>query len=349
MFLRNEWYMAGWAAEIGDKPLARRIANEPVVLFRQTDGRAAALRDRCSHRGVPLSLGRVVEDGIECGYHGMVFDGAGTCVSIPGQETIPPAACISHYAVVERDGVIWLWLGDPAEADSSKIIDLPWHRDGTNWPHAQGYVRVEASYELLLDNLMDLTHLGYVHRDTIGSGNRADHSNAETEVHPTENGVRYTRWLLNTDPPATYLKVIPFKGKIDRWQQMELVLPAAVLLSNGGADVERKVRDGGDPTGGFQVKMLNFVTPETERSTHYFYSAANGFSQDDPQATQTLFDQVTRAFMEDKQICEAQQANLDEMPDPPLVAIKTDHARTLYSRKLAKRLEEQDRFFQGRR
>jgi vanillate O-demethylase monooxygenase subunit len=101
------------------------------------------------------------------------------------------------------------------------------------------------------------------------------------------------------------------------------------------------VREGGDRTGGFQIKMLNCVTPETERTTHYFYSTANGYSQDDPLATRALFDEVTKTFLEDKEICEAQQVNIDEMPEPPLIVIKSDRARTIYSRQLAKRLAEQ--------
>ena len=77
MFARNAWYIAAWGDELGDKPLARRICNDPIVLFRDKDGRAAALADRCCHRSAPLSLGTVVEDGIQCGYHGLIIDSAG--------------------------------------------------------------------------------------------------------------------------------------------------------------------------------------------------------------------------------------------------------------------------------
>ena len=86
MLLRNAWYIAAWADEIGgDQPLARRICNEPIVLFREGTGRVGTLTDRCCHRSAPLRMGSVVEEGIQCGYHGLVFDASGRCVRIPGQ------------------------------------------------------------------------------------------------------------------------------------------------------------------------------------------------------------------------------------------------------------------------
>jgi vanillate O-demethylase monooxygenase subunit len=106
MLLRNAWYIAAWADEIGDKPLARRICSEPIVLFRDGSGKTAALADHCCHRAAPLHLGRVVESGIQCGYHGLVFDGAGRCVTIPGQELIPQGAQVRSYRTVEKDQLV---------------------------------------------------------------------------------------------------------------------------------------------------------------------------------------------------------------------------------------------------
>src|SRR5947207_3301870 len=114
MLLRNAWYIAAWADELGASPLARRICNEPVVLFRDGDGRAAALEDRCCHRAAPLHLGAVVEGGIQCGYHGLTFDASGRCVAIPGQSRIPEEARVRPYPVVEKNQLVWLWMGDPA-------------------------------------------------------------------------------------------------------------------------------------------------------------------------------------------------------------------------------------------
>ena len=95
MLLRNAWYIAAWSDELGAQPLARRICNEPIVLFRDKENHAAALADRCCHRAAPLHLGTVIESGIQCGYHGLVFDGSGRCVMIPEQKVqyIPYATC----------------------------------------------------------------------------------------------------------------------------------------------------------------------------------------------------------------------------------------------------------------
>ena len=117
MFIRNAWYVAAWADEIGETPLARRICNEPVVLFRDRQNRVAALLDMCCHRGAPLHMGKVVEEGLQCGYHGLIFDRSGTCVSVPGQEHILERTRVRSFPVVEQDAFVWIWMGDPAKAD----------------------------------------------------------------------------------------------------------------------------------------------------------------------------------------------------------------------------------------
>jgi phenylpropionate dioxygenase-like ring-hydroxylating dioxygenase large terminal subunit len=129
MLLRNAWYIGAWADELGDKPSARRICGDPVVLFRDGSGRAAALADRCCHRAAPLHLGSLVEAGIQCGYHGLVFDATGRCVTIPGQKLIPQDAQVRSYPTVERDHLVWLWMGEATLADPAKIVDFPYHND----------------------------------------------------------------------------------------------------------------------------------------------------------------------------------------------------------------------------
>src|SRR5437667_7072837 len=129
MLLRNAWYIAAWADEVARQPLGRRICNEPIVLFRDRTNRVAALADRCCHRAAPLHMGSVVEDGIQCGYHGLVIDGSGRCVRIPGQERVPEEARVRRYPAVEKDQLVWVWLGDPAKADAARIVDFPYHND----------------------------------------------------------------------------------------------------------------------------------------------------------------------------------------------------------------------------
>ena len=91
-FLRNCWYAAAWNHEVGPEPMARTFLDEPVVLYRTGDGTSVALEDRCCHRSLPLSLGRVMGDNLQCGYHGLTYAPDGACVEVPGQSLVPPGA-----------------------------------------------------------------------------------------------------------------------------------------------------------------------------------------------------------------------------------------------------------------
>ena len=225
MLLRNAWYIAAWADELGAEPLARRICNDPVVLFRDGAGKAAALADRCCHRAAPLHLGSVVEAGIQCGYHGLVFDGAGRCVAIPGQRLIPDDARVRAYPLVEKNQLVWMWMGDPALADPAEIVDFPYHDDPAHWPNKHDVYPIKGNYMLMVDNLMDLTHLGYLHAKTVG-GNPGAHVEAEMKTTRTPTGLKFTRWMRNSVPPPSYVKAAGFQGRVDRCQEFEFVAPS---------------------------------------------------------------------------------------------------------------------------
>jgi len=155
-FLQNAWYVAAWSSELGDDPIGRYFLDQPVVMYRDSARRPVALTDRCPHRFAPLHLGRVQGDRIACGYHGLVFSSDGRCVHTPhGDNTIPAKADLRSYPVVERDGVIWIWMGNPASADPSQIIDTHFMVDPGFAPVA-GYLHVKANYQLIIDNLLDL-------------------------------------------------------------------------------------------------------------------------------------------------------------------------------------------------
>lgn len=340
MFIRNAWYVAAWADEIGDAPLARRICNEPVVLYRDAQKRVSALLDMCCHRGAPLHMGKVVQQGLQCGYHGLIFDRSGACVCVPGQDHILPRTHVRSFPVVEQDAFVWIWMGDPAKADPATIVAWPYHNDRTNWPHKHTMYPIKAAAMLMIDNLMDLTHLGYVHTSTIG-GNPSQHVEAKMETERTPRGLKFTRWMLNSVPPPTYVKAVGFQGRIDRCQQFEFIAPGSVLQWTGAGEVG--VYRGGDTSDSkLQFRLFHGLTPETETSCFYFWSSANGFRQDDPTATQQLFDQVGAAFLEDKAVVEGQQARLAELGEGGLVDIVTDAAR-LHMRRTVQRLlaEEQ--------
>jgi vanillate O-demethylase monooxygenase subunit len=341
MFLRNAWYVAAWSDEITAGPLSRRILGEAVVLFRDANGTAAALVDMCCHRGAPLHIGRLVDDGIECGYHGLVFAADGRCVKIPGQDRIPDRARVRSFPLVEQDQLLWIWMGDPARADPSQIVSWPYHNDPINWPHKHTMYPIKAAAMLMVDNLMDLTHLGYVHTSTIG-GNPSQHVEARMETERTPLGLKFTRWMLNSVPPPTYVRAVGFTGLIDRCQRFEFVAPGSVLQWTGAADAGG-YRDGDTSNSKLAFRLYHGLTPETETSCFYFWSAANGFRQDDPLATQQFFDQVAAAFLEDKTVVEHQQARLSELGEQGLVDIVTDAARLSMRRTVERLMEEETR------
>jgi vanillate O-demethylase monooxygenase subunit len=335
MLLRNAWYIAAWADEVKAEPLARRICNEPVVLFRDGQNRAAALADRCCHRAAPLHLGKIVEAGIECGYHGLTFDGTGQCVRIPGQSRIPDDARVRSYPVVEKNQLVWLWMGDPALADPATIVDFPYHDDAAKWPNKHDCYPIKGNYMLMVDNLMDLTHLGYLHAKTVG-GNPSAHVDAEMKTERTPTGLRFTRWMKNSAPPPSYVKAAGFQGRIDRCQKFEFVAPSTVLQWTGAADAGSEY---GDPERDFrfQFRLFHGLTPQTETSCYYFWSVANGYRQNEPEATEQLYREIAPTFVEDKEMVEAQQARLTEFGEQGLVDIASD-ANRMHMRRMVERL-----------
>ena len=271
MFIRNAWYLAAWSDELGAQPLARRICNQPIVLFRDRQHGVVALEDRCCHRAAPLHRGRVVDAGLQCGYHGLVFDHAGQCVAIPSQVFIPERARVRSYPVVEKDQMIWIWAGDPACADTSKVIDYPFHNDNRNWPHRHTVMHIKANYLLLLDNLLDMTHAAYVHGKTVG-GNPMAFVDSKEILTGRPDGLNLMRWLLNVDPPPTYVKAVGLKGKVDRWAEFNFVAPGSVLHWAGALNVGQGAYERGNREGGFSLRTLNVLTPETPILAHHIKS-----------------------------------------------------------------------------
>ncbi|MEX2453937.1 MAG: aromatic ring-hydroxylating dioxygenase subunit alpha [Rhodospirillaceae bacterium] len=326
-FVRNAWYIAAWGEELDDGILSRTIMNQPMVIYRDAQGKAGVLEDRCCHRGAPLTHGDVVEKGLQCGYHGLIFDTSGVCVEVPGQKNVPPQARVRSYPVVERDQIIWVWMGDPALADESKIVPYPYHDQPDKWPHRKAMFQIKTNYMLMIDNLMDLTHLGYVHTQTIG-GQPGAHVGAEMNTRLTDQGAYFIRWMLDHNPPPTYVKGAGFTGKVDRWQEFEYVGPSVVLQWSGAVEVGKGALENREQDG-FHLRILHAATPETDNTFHYFWSTSNGYRQNDPQATEDMYQQIYPTFIEDKVIMEAQQQRLDLDPDRDLVEIRADSALAL--------------------
>src|SRR5262249_13799688 len=231
-FPKNGWYAACWSKDLTVAPLARTLLGERVVLFRGASGKVGALEDRCCHRAAPLSLGEVVGENLRCGYHGLTFDAEGRCVAVPGQSTVPAGAKVRAYPAVEKWNVVWLWMGDPVRADDSKVVDLPWLAD-PGWTLTPGYLRIDANAQLLVDNLLDYTHVTYLHGNTIAGDPRE--ATTPTKTERLNDGVRVGRWMIDFKPPPLFAKAGNFAGNVDRWQLATWKPPATVYMDVGCA------------------------------------------------------------------------------------------------------------------
>jgi vanillate O-demethylase monooxygenase subunit len=194
---------------------------------------------------------------------------------------------------------------------------------------------IKSSAMLMVDNLMDLTHLGYVHVSTIG-GSPMTHVEAKMETVRTPLGLKFTRWMLNSVPPPTYTRAVGFQGRIDRVQMFEFIAPGSILQFSG-ADEAGVYKDGNVEDSKLRFRLFHGLTPETDTTCFYFWSTANGFRPGDPAATEGLFNEIAGAFNEDRTVVEAQQGRLTELGEAALVDIATDAAR-LHMRRTVDRL-----------
>ncbi len=334
MFLREYWYVAAMSGELGRELLARTLLGQPLVLFRTEDGAPVALDDRCPHRYAPLSFGKLVGDAVQGGYHGITFDGSGKCIAIPGQDNIPPRLRVKSYPVVERWRWIWVWMGDPERADEADIPDFHWN-DAPGWEAPTDRLRMEADCQLLVDNLLDLTHETFVHGATIGTAGIAE---APIETKADGDVVSVERRMTNIQPPPMFVKLGGFTANIDRWQLIEFRPPANIVIDVGGVPT-----GAGDRAAGFEARVLNSITPETERSCQYYWAFARNFKIGDEEMTAFLHGALTRTFDEDKALLEAQQKMIESTgSDAGLMAVNFD-AGVVQARRVIARLQGEQR------
>ncbi len=331
MLLRNNWYVAAWASEIEPSAMvARRVCGQALVLFRTKAGTITALEDRCIHRGMPLSQGGECEGEIvRCPYHGLEFDARGVCTKIPGQDQIPAGAKVNSFSVVERDAMIWVWVGDADKANAAAIPSYAYHRDPA-WVWSRDTLEVNANWQLLADNLLDLSHLQYVHRKTIGGNPQED---AQAKLSATRDGDRVlvARWLVDLPAPPFHKAMCGFAGNIDRWQEIEF-RPGFIQFYSGATDANTGAYEG-RREGGMHLRHLHCITPETETRTRYLFSVAHNFRIDDAALTQRMHQLAVATFLEDQALLEVQQRRLAEDPDRALLDTRND-VGTVYARRI---------------
>lgn len=321
-FVRNAWYVAAWSKEIGRSLTSRCILGENVVMFRKQDGTPIALTDRCPHKLAPLSMGELVGDLVQCGYHGMQYDDTGRCVRIPGQPPIPPGAKVQSFPLVEKYNALWIWVGDPKLADPARLIDIPFYGE-PGWALVDGqYLAFETNYLNLTDNLVDPAHTSYVHKRTIGNAGGED---VPVKVEQSEGRVLAYRWVKDAEPVPIMKKYGGFTGNVDRWQYYHLHLPSNSYVDFGA------VATGGDNTeaskqNGFRSFTYNLLTPETAGRTHYFWLHLRNYALDVPEVDADIERLYRLTFEEDRDILAAIQIQQDKTGVREYVKLSIDNA-----------------------
>ncbi|GEC03634.1 oxidoreductase subunit alpha [Streptomyces spinoverrucosus] len=324
-FVRNQWYVAAYAHEVGRELLGRTVLGEPILLYRTEDGRAVGLADRCVHRRFPLSEhpSRLEGDKVVCGYHGFTYGTDGVCVRVPGQTRVPRTARLATYPVVEQDSFVWVWIGDREPGDTLPPR-APW-LDSPHYTTVCGMEPIEGDYGLLVDNLLDLSHETYLHGGYIGTPEVAE-TPITTEVDDKSAIVRVSRHMDDAECPPFYANSTGIQGRITRWQDIEYHAPALYLLHSRVAPVGTPAPrpDGSDPDA-FHVEVVYGITPSTEKSTYDFWAVARDFALDDQEVTEYLRSSNHTVVMQDVVALNALQRALDtEKPGYQELSINID-------------------------
>lgn len=283
--------------------MAKTFLSKPVVLYRDQQSNPVALEDACPHRKLPLSMGRLKGDWVECGYHGLTFDRHGLCVNAPTQERVPTFACVHSYPVCERWGLVWIWMGNPALAN---VDDIPLIENFHNpaWHITNGdSLTVRCHYLWLTDNLLDPSHVAWVHQSSFAA---AGTDKTPLVIESDDKSVVCRRWIKHAMPPLFYAPLVKFTGPADRLQHYEVRYPSwainKTVFTPAGSGGE-----GFDPAHSLTYIMVshNFLTPIDDDHTQYFWLQHRNTDPHDAAITDRNAAGAKQAFLEDKQVLEA--------------------------------------------
>lgn len=324
MWVRNAWYVVAWAHELeAGGILARTVIDQPLALYRTDDGAIVAFEDRCCHRFAPLSLGRLEGDDLRCMYHGLKFAPDGRCIEIPGQARIPQSACVRRYPTAVVGSWVWAWMGD-AEAADPTAIPPSLALDDPAWRLKSGQIDYAAHYLLIDDNLLDLSHLSFVHEKTLGL-DMPQWADGRPLFTPLQRGLRAQRWLRNHAPRGFMKKKLG--ERVDLWNSYDFLFPGIFLQRTGFYPLGTAEQCGGkEPKEAplFHRVDEQAVTPVSARASRYFYAAGARARDIDPDRLDRLFAITEIAFKEDRAIIEGQQRLVDLEPARPMLPTSLD-------------------------
>ncbi|MDF2180557.1 aromatic ring-hydroxylating dioxygenase subunit alpha [Neptuniibacter sp. CAU 1671] len=309
-FLRNAWYIAALSKEVDDEALfTRKLLNESVLMYRNEAKQVIAMRDRCPHRFAPLSMGKRLGDVIQCHYHGLHFDAQGECVHNPhGNGKIPKACAVQTYPIIERDGFIWIWMGDQEKADAAMVRNLSIYTENPESAVGHDYMYNKCRYDLVVDNVMDLSHVDHLHGPLLNSAGKL--SPQVPQVKELDNNRISIRWDWTQEPAMLLFREHMPRTEDAAQMFVEVVwqAPASMTLEVGA------VQDSSDFTNdGAVLYDFHAVTPETEHTTHYFFASSRNYKMDDCEYNRMKMEGMIEAFtQEDKPVLEAQYREMGD-------------------------------------
>ncbi len=337
--LRNAWYVAAWADELADGPVERQILGDRVVLWRKDNGDPAAVAAFCSHRRLSLANGRVAGARIVCGYHGLEFAADGTCVNVPCQNGVPKGADIRGYPVAARYGLVWIWMGEARLADPATIIEIAeW--GSPQWGYNRGPAMIyDCNYQLITDNLLDPSHVAWVHPTSFGG------SSCEAvpmRIREAPAGFTVSRWIMDAPVTPFYRDLVPFTGHADRLQHYEVRYPALAVIKAVFVPAGQGGDDTQDAWGeqAFLMDSYNFITPESEGRSRYYWFQLRNVRPDDAALSEAMSAAVLAAFSEDLAVLNEVQRGMDTCGEPP-ISIATDAGPLRFRHRLAALIEDE--------
>lgn len=330
MYVRNAWYVAGWASEFTEALMRVTVLEEHLVMYRIDESTVVALEDRCPHRLMPLSKGKRIGNDIQCGYHGMTFNCSGACVRVPGQENVPSSAFVQSYEVRQKNDIVFVWMGDPEKMDETQIFDMP-EFTAAGWHVHQGdALHLKANYLNVAENLVDPAHVSFVHPTTLGN---AASENVPVHVDTQGDVLVAWRWIRDAEPVGFFQKFGGFEGNVDRWHYYYLHLPSIAVIDFGSAAVDLKLKED-ERDQGVRIFALHFLTPVNEHYTIDRWMHIRNAAIDEDAASEQMDALFRIAFDEDKAILEAidEQERLPQKRKPIRLAI--DKGPTVYRRRI---------------
>lgn len=340
-FLKNTWYVAANSPELDDGIVSRMICGEQIVMFRTSSGSISAIQDRCPHRFVPLSMGRRVGDSLECGYHGLRFDGTGACVEAPNDDDNQKArACVKAYKAVERYSLVWLWMGGRTSANPDDIPVFEFLGDKEKYTSCQGYSYIKGNYQLISDNLLDLSHIHYLHPGIHEGSNFADFTN---KVKREGDTVWSMLWRHHYHVDGSKRAFFGLGGDADdvegrghaRWDA-----PGVLFVDTAWWDHGKTADEG------VRTPNAHLITPETETTSHYFWASGRNYARGTEEVTAMTAATMKNVFeTQDGPMIEAQQRDMgvstDFLDHKPLI-LKADAAGVLARRIMQQKLRAEN-------